>query len=61
MSQGWPVLLGFAALCVAAIVSMAHLAVHTQAKLAAHGEHDRFIDALVWLNRQLTGKPARPR
>ncbi len=31
------------------------------AKLAAHGEHDRFIDALVWLNRQLTGKPARPR
>jgi hypothetical protein len=27
--------------------------------LAAHGEQDWFIDALVWVNRQLTGKPPR--
>jgi hypothetical protein len=61
VTQGWPVVLGFTALCIAAIIWMAHLSVHTQAKLAAHGEQDKFVDALVWLNRQLTGKPARPR
>lgn len=53
--------LGFTALCIGAVVWIAHLSVHTQAKLAANGEHDKFVDAFVWLNRQLTGKPARPR
>jgi hypothetical protein len=27
--------------------------------LASHGEQDWLVDALVWINRQLTGKPPR--
>jgi hypothetical protein len=27
--------------------------------LAAHHERDGLVDAFVWINRQLTGKPPR--
>ena len=59
--QNWAIFLLIGPMSIATIVWMARAAVHTQAKLAAHNEHDGLIDALVWLNRQLTGKPARPR
>jgi hypothetical protein len=41
------------------VVWMAHAAVHTQAMLARHNEQDWLVDALVWINRKLTGKPER--
>jgi hypothetical protein len=57
--EGWSVLYICGALFVGAVVWTSHLAVHTQAKLAARGEHDGLTDAFVWINRQLTGKPSR--
>jgi hypothetical protein len=57
--EGWSVLYVTGALALAAVIWTAHLAVHTQAKLAARGEHDGLIDGLVWINRKLTGKPPR--
>jgi hypothetical protein len=59
MSMGWSVIAVFVVFCIANVVWMAHCAVHTQAMLAAQGEQDWFIDSLVWVNRQLTGKPPR--
>jgi hypothetical protein len=49
----------FVAYIVGSILFAAHSAVHTQAKLARYNERDGFIDALVWINRKLTGKPER--
>jgi len=60
MSEGWPVLLFTAVFSVAMIVWIARSAVHTQAMLAAHHERDWLVDAFVWINRQLTGRPPRP-
>jgi hypothetical protein len=59
VSEGWPVLIFSAAFSIAMIVWIARCAVHTQAMLAAHHERDWLVDAFVWINRQLTGKPAR--
>lgn len=57
MFQSWSVVVVFVAFILGAIIWMAHAAVHTQAKLARFNEQDGFIDALVWINRKLTGKP----
>jgi len=59
LDQGWPVLFVSVAFCVGMIVWIARCAVHTQAMLAAHNERDWVVDAFVWINRQLTGRPAR--
>jgi len=44
---------------IATVIWTAHCAVHTQAMLARHGEQDWLVDAFVWINRLLTGKPPR--
>jgi hypothetical protein len=59
VSQGWPVLFVSAVFCVGMIVWIARSAVHTQAMLASHHEQDWVVDAFVWINRQLTGRPPR--
>ena len=59
MSENWPVLIFSAAFSVAMIIWIARSAVHTQAMLAAHHERDWLVDAFVWINRQLTGRPSR--
>jgi hypothetical protein len=59
--EGWSVLIFSLAFCIAMILWIARSAVHTQAMLAAHHEHDWLVDAFVWINRQITGKPPRRR
>lgn len=57
MELTWPQFAGFIVFLLGTLVIMARLAVHTQARLARQKERDGVIDALVWINRQLTGRP----
>jgi hypothetical protein len=61
MPEGVSVLIFSAVFCVVMIIWIARCAVHTQAMLAAHQEHDWLVDTFVWINRQLTGRPRRQR
>jgi hypothetical protein len=60
LSQNWPVLLFSLVFFVATMLWIAHSAGEVQAMLARHGEHDWVVDAFVWLNRLINGKPPRP-
>jgi hypothetical protein len=57
LTDSWSVLFVLLVFLIGIVLWMAHAAVHTQAKLARFNEQDGFIDALVWINRKLTGKP----
>jgi hypothetical protein len=50
----WFLLTTMLVLVACATVFASFLAVHTQQRLASFKERDFMVDALVWLNRQIT-------